>query len=101
MKRDLINCLRCHVPMESLGGQKIQLGKTGWLLGDLPNLLAGAMDVDIFQCPRCGKLEFFSAGETNAQYGGGQETRRICPECGAEHDADRACCPICGHVYVE
>lgn len=98
--RRTISCLRCHTPMRFQGEEQIQLGKTGWILGDLPNLFAGAMDVEIFQCPKCGKLEFFGTEET--EYRGGQEgSRKTCPECGAEHDRDCACCPICGHVYCE
>ena len=100
MKRDTINCLRCHVPMSFQGEQEIQLGKTGWLLGDLPNLFAGAMDVAVFKCPKCGKLEFFSTEEPYAQYRSEPgSSGKICPECGAEHDGDCTCCPICGHVY--
>jgi len=29
--------------MKYSGTRKIQLGETGWVLGDLPNLIAGAM----------------------------------------------------------
>lgn len=98
MKRDIINCLRCSTPMRFQGEQQIQLGKTGWILGDLSNLLAGAMHVAVFQCPECGKLEFFNAEEPYAQYGDKREnSRRICPECGAEYDGNGTCCPICGH----
>lgn len=45
--------------MELLRREFLQLGKTGWVLGDLDNLLAGALDVDILCCSDCGKLEFF------------------------------------------
>lgn len=55
------NCLRCGTPMHFAGQHRLQLGKTSWLLGDLPNLVAGALDVSIMVCPACGKLEFFPA----------------------------------------
>ena len=100
MKRYSINCLRCRTPMDFLGEQQIQLGKTGWILGDLSNLLAGSLDVQIYKCRRCGKLDFFSSQESAMQYKE-ESSRRICPECGAEHDAECTCCPICGHVYIE
>ena len=35
-----ILCLRCNNIMTYSGRKKIQLGETGWILGDLPNLLA-------------------------------------------------------------
>ena len=41
--------------------EKIQLGETGLLFRDLSHLLSGAMSVDIYVCPRCKRMEFFSA----------------------------------------
>ena len=58
--RDL-NCLRCGRQMRYIKREKLQLGQTGWVLGDLPNLFAGAMSVDIYTCPGCGKVEFYLA----------------------------------------
>ena len=54
-----LTCLRCDGIMEHVGRENLQLGRTGWILGDLPNLLAGALNVDIYLCPKCGKMEFF------------------------------------------
>lgn len=54
-----IVCLRCGQTMNHIRTEKLQFGQTGWILGDLPNLLAGAMEVDIYCCPQCRKLEFF------------------------------------------
>ena len=58
---DNMKCLRCGEDMQYLSREKLQLGKTGWVLGDLPNLLSGALDVQILVCPKCRKLEFFLA----------------------------------------
>ena len=52
-------CLRCGHEMNHIKTEKLQLGQTGWILGDLPNLLAGAMEVDIYTCPNCGKKHNF------------------------------------------
>lgn len=57
-----LNCLRCGTPMVLLKREYLQLGKTGWIAGDLDNLLSGGLDVDILTCPDCGKLEFFRGG---------------------------------------
>lgn len=84
-----LNCLRCGVSMKFLGEEQLQLGKTGWLLGDLPNLFAGALEVELYRCPQCGKLELFS-GEGSSPVSGS-----TCPECGAEYEGE--VCPICGH----
>lgn len=59
--KDRITCLRCDREMNHIRTEKLQFGQTGWILGDLPNLLAGAMEVDIYSCPKCRKLEFFLA----------------------------------------
>ena len=48
--------------MEDLGCEEIQLGHYGIFSGHLSNLFSGAMEVRIFSCPGCGKLEFFKAG---------------------------------------
>ena len=53
-----LSCLRCSRDMVFLRREHLQLGKTGLFTGDWGNLLAGALDVAILQCPGCGKLEF-------------------------------------------
>ena len=40
MSRRTLRCLRCGGTMELLRREFLQLGKTGWVLGDLDNLLA-------------------------------------------------------------
>ena len=50
-----IKCLRCGRPMELLRREHLQMGKTGWILGGLDNLLSGGLDVDILACPGCGR----------------------------------------------
>lgn len=93
-----LNCLRCGGGMEYVKREYIQLGKTGWLLGDWPNLAAGGLYVDIWHCPDCGKLEFFSAEsiERDGEYEEGHMAQTTCPACGREHDLDDPKCPYCG-----
>lgn len=88
-------CLRCNNKMKYSGQKKIQLGETGWILGDLPNLLAGSMNVDIFSCPECGKIEFYHANECSDS----KIAQVQCPECGKLHDCDYPKCPFCKYVY--
>ena len=89
-----LNCLRCKKEMRYIKREKLQLGKTDWLFGDLPNLIAGAMDVDVYTCTGCGKIEFFLA-ETH------EETmpQKQCPNCGKTHDFDYPKCPFCKFDY--
>lgn len=93
MNNDM-DCLRCGKKMSYIRTEKLQLGQTGWIFGDLSNLLAGAMEVDIYSCPKCGKLEFFlsdAEGEGLAQ--------KQCPNCGKQHDFDYPKCPFCKYDY--
>lgn len=89
-----ITCLRCGQKMRLIGTEKIQLGQTGWILGDLSNLLAGAMKVDIYNCTGCGKLEFFSADGNDEKL-----PQKKCPNCGKQHDFDYPQCPFCKFRY--
>ena len=92
-----LNCLRCGTPMVLLKREYLQLGKTGWILGDLDNLLSGGLDVDILTCPGCGKLEFFQGdwSELKEQEGSGI-AMTACPACGKRYELDRPKCPFCG-----
>ena len=91
-----MSCLRCGEEMQYLSREKIQLGKTGWVLGDLPNLLSGALEVQIFVCPKCRKLEFFLAENEMLD---DETPKRTCPDCGTVHDFDYPKCPKCKHEY--
>ena len=87
-------CLRCGVEMNRIKTEKIQFGQAGWILGDLPNLIAGSMEVDIYCCPNCRKVEFFlSNGDEEGL------PQKKCPNCGKEHDFDYPKCPFCKYDY--
>ena len=90
------SCPHCGVLMRHIGNEKIQLGKTGWILGDLPNLVAGALPVSILCCPACNKLEFY-LGETPEEED--KLPQRTCPSCGLQHDFDYPKCPHCKYDY--
>ena len=90
------HCLRCGGMMSSIGVEKIQLGQTGWVLGDWPNLLAGALEVEIYVCKQCGKIEFFQTHSIDAGEGIAQMK---CPRCGKKHDIDYPKCPFCKYNY--
>ena len=118
-------CLRCDARMKFGMQQKFQMGQTSFLLGDWPNLIAGALEREVWFCPMCGKGEFFVPGSTQnlpvkqpepAQteefdYVGSMVNEGIdalskdgmpqkkCPTCGKEHDFDYPRCPYCKHDY--
>lgn len=80
-----INCLRCDTPLKYLKS----------VLGDLPNLFAGALEVAIYVCPNCGKIEFYQQEEEFS----GEIAQRKCPNCGKMHDIDYPKCPFCKYDY--
>ena len=93
-------CLRCGTTMEFLAREQLQLGKTGWFFGDLPNLLAGALEVNIYVCPHCRKIEFYAVDEAPEEDGPEEELpKKTCPACGTVHDFDYPKCPGCGYDY--
>ena len=96
-----LNCLRCGSSMVFSGNEKLQLGQTGWILGDIPNLLAGALEVELYYCPECGKLEFFAAGQTEStnRYRDESLPEKQCPACGLSIDFDYPKCPCCGYEF--
>ena len=65
-------------------------------MGDLPNLLAGALEVDIYVCPNCRKLEFYGAEDDKQE---DASPKKTCPVCGTVHDFDYPKCPKCKHDY--
>ena len=87
-------CPHCDTEMNYIGTKKLQLGETGWVLGDLPNLIAGAMEVDIYTCASCGKIEVFMPEDNNSEIG-----LRECPNCGKKHEFDDPKCPFCKYDY--
>ena len=83
--------------MNHIMTENLQLGKTSWLFGDWPNLLAGALYMDIFCCPSCGKIEFFLADPDVEPES--DVPQKLCPQCGKSHDFDWPKCPYCKYDY--
>ena len=79
-----LNCLRCGTGMRFIRREKFQLGQTGWVLGDLPNLFAGAAKT--------------GSGYLPPDAPGGLP-RKKCPACGAVLDFDYGRCPYCEHEF--
>ena len=96
MENTTKRCPNCGGELRFFGRENLQLGKTGWILGDLPNLFAGALDVAIWCCPDCGKLEFYLGDPDGAGLEEDSMEQIKCPVCGAEHDLDDPKCPVCG-----
>ena len=93
-------CTACGTVLKYAGQEQLQLGRTSWLLGDLPNLLAGALQVHIYYCPGCSKIEFYAAGDQSMEEGSGMAQVK-CPYCGHLHDMDDSRCPYCNQRLMD
>lgn len=49
----------CGQKMTSLGTSQFQLGEHSILLGDLSHLMAGSLQMSVYQCEMCGQIKFF------------------------------------------
>ena len=99
-----LKCLRCGADMDCLGREKIQLGEAGLILGDLPHLFAGALELEIYACPNCGKVEFYRPKLTKGELTGYSHKdlpQKKCPQCSETHDFDYPKCPYCNFDYYK
>ena len=88
-------CANCGGDMDFLGEEDLQLGQYGFFLGHLSNLLSGSLEVELWECPDCGKLDFYRQSGSGAE-DEGHMAQTACPACGREHDLDDPKCPFCG-----
>ena len=74
-----IHCPRCSERLNFLGSEGFRFGRPA---------SEPAVGVEVYSCPKCGKLEFFAA-ETSG-------ISKVKCECGAVYDCDFPRCPSCG-----
>ena len=87
------SCLRCGAGMRFIGRDKFQR-RPDLFLSDLTFALAGGMEVDIYSCPTCGKLELFQPEAPSDGL-----AQKQCPVCGAVIDFDYGRCPRCRREF--
>ncbi len=103
MENKNLRCLRCeNSEMRFLKREDIQLGKQSFW-HDWNHILHGSLDVDIYVCPKCGKLEFFAPQPVMDSMRveeicskPGEIVARRCTECNRIVPKDLTCCPGCG-----
>ena len=94
------------------GAHRLQLGQKGFFLVT-GNAFAPYMEVAVYECARCGKIEFYN-NDTNLEpaedapeeceadelpRGADGTPQKACPRCGKAHDFDDPKCPLCGYRY--
>lgn len=116
MKRQL-HCQRCQSPMSFMMREHFQKGDCHAWVGNLNFSFRGGLEMEVYCCPKCGKLEFFlpedaveSLQETDFETTPEADAQIVrvsmdgipqvrCPNCGKEHDFDYPRCPRCDYVY--
>ena len=91
-------CLRCGGKMVHIGQEKLQLGQCGVPFGHWDQLFSGALEVDIYCCRDCKKLEFYAVEAPEEEDSIAQVP---CPYCGQLHEIDDPKCPHCGQRLLE
>lgn len=86
-----IHCPICREPMVFAGEETLQLGSAGLLTGIWSNIVSGGLSVEIYVCPNCGKMEFFSQIPEEPAI-----AKINCSACSKSYDADFPRCPHCG-----
>jgi len=56
-----INCLRCDIAMIYSGNYKFHEGTRLGMFGNLMEAFINRESFDLYLCPKCGKVEFFTA----------------------------------------
>ena len=94
-------CLACQRELVKLGTETLCTGHQGVLafqIGPVGShtVIGNSLKLDLYQCPDCGKVEFYRCAEEFCSDGLPQRT---CPHCGTRHDFDYPRCPVCGFEY--
>lgn len=57
-----IRCPRCQTALEYVGTKRFHEGTMWGVLGNLGELFVNREYLDLYACPRCGRVEFFIDG---------------------------------------
>lgn len=55
-----INCLRCDIKMQYSGEFRFHEGTNTGIFGNLFEIFQNRETFDLYVCPKCGKVEFFT-----------------------------------------
>ncbi len=77
-----LHCPRCSERLNLVGTSNVKIEKAD-----------GDLKLEIYTCPKCGKLEFFTAEVIKPAV-----ERTNCSACGKTYDADFPRCPNCGNA---
>lgn len=114
-----LDCLRCGSGMTFLMQEKFQKGDMGPWVGNINFSMQRGFEMEVYSCPKCGKLEFYLPGVSEKEEPAEIEFEELppdpdrpivgvskdgiplvrCPACGRNHDFDYPRCPHCDYEY--
>lgn len=98
MEKEL-KCLRCRCEMQFLSKEYIRFAPQSILEKGLGALAGDTLEADIYVCPKCLKLEFFTPHPIYIAPPENDPNAVICPGCQHRHEYGRTSCPHCGRQY--
>lgn len=57
-----VDCLKCKIALDFHGNFKFNEGTSAGSIGNLLEVFINRESLDIYSCPKCGKIEFFLPG---------------------------------------
>ncbi len=83
-----LKCLRCGRSMSRIKREHLFMGQIGLQWGGMHYQPSRGLDVDVYCCPDCGKLEFYRGEKDQDKRVAGQSDLDSCkcPFCGEEND---------------
>jgi len=113
-----VRCSVCNRELNFLMKESFLKGDSGAWVGNITPHFRGGFEMEIYACPKCGKLEFFLPEEEMDQLPEDMEEVELpeydenivrvsqdgipqirCVRCGYIHDFDSPRCPRCEYEY--
>jgi hypothetical protein len=105
-ERSSVLCDKCRVEMQPLGGVKFRTGGVsggmGFLLGKWAELREDTLQLNVYVCPQCRRIELFYAGPSREFHKPEHNTDttrsflKACAECKKTIPLASEKCPFCG-----
>lgn len=87
-------CSACGEELKFLGTQRVELVVNK--RKNIFNMSDKVIKANVYQCPQCGKLEFYNSIIKNKAEKPPLPTEAVCPRCARTYETVYGHCPYCG-----